>query len=190
MSVIEALMILYAKEVASCERISTAINRITGGSLPKEVQNHETALLYGLSHVCAALKQRIDKETENGATNENGARLQSPDISPVRDYIDLCDGVSLAYLISYYCPNIVPWTSVRLNYMPTVEDSIFNILLVSNFSQKHLPYSVFHMTPQDVTYMRRSMKQNLVVLLADLFNLFKIHPAKCVAYPGMDQQPS
>lgn len=32
------------------------------------------------------------------------------------------------------------------------------------------------------------MKQNLVVLLADLFNLFEIHPAKCVCYPGMDQQ--
>lgn len=32
------------------------------------------------------------------------------------------------------------------------------------------------------------MKQNLVVLLADLFNLFEIHPAKCVAYPGMNQQ--
>lgn len=32
------------------------------------------------------------------------------------------------------------------------------------------------------------MKQNLVVLLADLFNLFEIHPAKCVCYPGMDSQ--
>lgn len=32
------------------------------------------------------------------------------------------------------------------------------------------------------------MKQNLVVLLADLFNLFEIHPAKCVCYPGMDNQ--
>lgn len=83
-----------------------------------------------------------------------GVHLQSPDIPPVRDYIELCDGVSLAYLISYYCPNIVPWTSVRLSYMPTVEDSISNILLVSNFSQKYLPYSVFHMTPQDVVYMR------------------------------------
>lgn len=87
-------------------------------------------------------------------TTTQGVRLQSPDIPPIRDYIDLCDGVCLAYLISYYCPNIVPWTSVRVNYMPTVEDSISNILLVSNFSQKHLPYTVFHMTPQDVTYMR------------------------------------
>lgn len=32
------------------------------------------------------------------------------------------------------------------------------------------------------------MKQNLVVLLADLFNLFELHPAKCVIYPGMDPQ--
>lgn len=94
-----------------------------------------------------------------------GVRLQSPNIPPVRDYIDLCDGVSLAYLISYYCPNIVPWTSVRLNYMPTVEDSISNILLVSNFSQKHLPYSVFHMTPQDVTYMRGWVPEHMIVLL-------------------------
>lgn len=30
------------------------------------------------------------------------------------------------------------------------------------------------------------MKLNLVVLLADLFLLFEIHPAKCVCYPGMD----
>lgn len=35
-----------------------------------------------------------------------------------------------------------------------------------------------------------SMKPNLVVLLADLFNLFEIHPAKCVCYPGMEQQPT
>lgn len=32
------------------------------------------------------------------------------------------------------------------------------------------------------------MKLNLVVLLTDLFNLFEIHPAKCVCYPGMDGQ--
>ena len=34
------------------------------------------------------------------------------------------------------------------------------------------------------------MKQNLIVLLADLFNLFEIHPAKCVSYPGMAEQTS
>jgi calmodulin-regulated spectrin-associated protein len=31
------------------------------------------------------------------------------------------------------------------------------------------------------------MKQNLIVFLADLFNVIEIHPAKCVRYPGMDK---
>lgn len=31
------------------------------------------------------------------------------------------------------------------------------------------------------------MKQNLVVLLADMFNVFEIHPAPCVDYPESEQ---
>lgn len=83
-----------------------------------------------------------------------GKRLQVPEIPPVRDYQDLFDGICLALLISYYCPNVLKWTDVRFNYLPAVEDSIHNVLLVSNFSQKHLPYNVFHMLPEDMTCMR------------------------------------
>ncbi|XP_037918502.1 patronin isoform X25 [Hermetia illucens] len=189
MAVIEALMILYAKEISSGDRVPNAIRRISGyNSSSVTTSNYESALLSWVSHVCAALKKRIDQEIESGAVDENGQRLQSPDIPPVRDFQDLCDGVCLAFLISYYCPKVIPWTVVRINYLPAVEDSIHNVLLVSNFSQKHLPYSVFHMSPEDITYMRGSMKHNLVVLMADLFNLFEIHPAKCVCYPGMENQ--
>uniref|UniRef100_A0A336MXI7 CSON005804 protein n=1 Tax=Culicoides sonorensis TaxID=179676 RepID=A0A336MXI7_CULSO len=187
MSVIEALMVLYAKEIASGDRVASAIARITGAQLA-DSKNYEQAFLYWVSYVCAALKKRIEQELEIDGLDENGQRLQVPDIPPLRDYKDLCDGVCLAYLISFYCPKIVPWTSVRIKYLPIVEDSIHNVLLVSNFSQKYLPYSVFHMTPEDISYMRGTMKQNLLVLLADLFNLFEIHPAKCVCYPEMEQQ--
>lgn len=31
------------------------------------------------------------------------------------------------------------------------------------------------------------MKQNLVVFLADLFNVLEIHPVKCVRFPGTDK---
>ncbi|XP_050079965.1 patronin isoform X2 [Anopheles maculipalpis] len=192
MTVIEALMVLYAKEVASSGRISSALERISGRSVAPTVQHHEAALLSWISHVCGALKKRIDYElTTNGGSgtvDEYGQRHQSPDVPPVRDFRELCDGVCLAYLISYYCPKLVPWHSVKFNHVPTIEDSIHNILIVSNFSERSLPYTVFHMSPEDITYMRGSMKQNLVVLLADLFNLFEIHPAKCVCYPGMEQQ--
>ncbi|XP_017078343.1 patronin isoform X27 [Drosophila eugracilis] len=189
MSVIESLMVLYAKEISSGDRVMAAIRRISGNNYQApNGQSYEQALLGWISHACAALKKRIIKEVDAGLPDDNGSRLQTPDIPPVRDFQDLCDGICLALLISYYCPKVVPWTSVRINYLPAVEDSIHNILLVSNFSQKHLPYSVMHMTPEDVTYMRGSMKLNLVVLLTDLFNLFEIHPAKCVCYPGMDGQ--
>ncbi|KFB37761.1 hypothetical protein ZHAS_00005076 [Anopheles sinensis] len=192
MTVIEALMVLYAKEVASSGRISSALERISGRSVAPTVQHHEAALLSWVSHVCGALKKRIDYEMAanggSGAVDEYGQRHQSPDVPPVRDFRELCDGVCLAYLISYYCPKLVPWHSVKFNHVPTIEDSIHNILIVSNFSERSLPYTVFHMSPEDITYMRGSMKQNLVVLLADLFNLFEIHPAKCVCYPGMEQQ--
>nr|XP_036669368.1 patronin isoform X45 [Drosophila suzukii] len=184
MSVIESLMVLYAKEISSGDRVMAAIRRISGNNYQAPPgQSYEQALLGWISHACAALKKRIIKEVDAGLPDDN-----TPDIPPVRDFQDLCDGICLALLISYYCPKVVPWTSVRINYLPAVEDSIHNILLVCNFSQKHLPYSVFHMTPEDVTYMRGSMKLNLVLLLTDLFNLFEIHPAKCVCYPGMDGQ--
>lgn len=180
MSVIEALMVLYAKEIATRDRISGVVGRIsgTGGGLPDSVQGYENALLYWVSHAGAALKRRIDYEIELGASDENvripfeidrselglhlfqllfcfqGVRYQAPYIPPVRSYKDLCDGVCIAFLVAQYCPNVVSWTDVRVNHLPSVEDAIHNILLVLNFSQIHLPYSVFHMTPEDITYMR------------------------------------
>lgn len=91
MSVIEALMLLYTKEIATRERISGVIGRISGGALPDTVQGHENALLYWVSHAAAALKRRIDYEIERGATDENvsggrrtrgvlEAQLTDPDI--------------------------------------------------------------------------------------------------------------
>lgn len=124
MSVIEALMILFAKEIASGDRVASAIHKLTGGQLA-DPKNYEAAFLSWVQHVCSALRRRIEQDIEyGGGHDENGQRLQAPDIPPLRDFKDLCDGVSLAYLVSFYCPNIVPWTSVRVKYLPTVEVNI------------------------------------------------------------------
>lgn len=71
-----------------------------------------------------------------------------------KDLKDLCDGVGLAALISFYCPEELPWTEVRVSYLPTVQDSLHNLGLVKEFCERCLPASVFHMMPEDVTYMR------------------------------------
>uniref|UniRef100_A0A1A9VZT4 CASAMP N-terminal domain-containing protein n=1 Tax=Glossina brevipalpis TaxID=37001 RepID=A0A1A9VZT4_9MUSC len=73
-------------------------------------------------------------------------------------------------------------TDVRIDYLPTVEGSIRNVLVVSNLSERLLSYNVFNMLPEDIKHMIL----NLLVIPADLFNLFEIHPANCVHYPGMD----
>lgn len=129
MSVIEALMILYAKEVTSGDRIHAAINRITGGTPPPGL-NYEQLLLLWISHVMAALKRRIDADLAHGIdyVDEMGKKIQTPDIpAPLSDYTQLCDGVCLAYLISFYCPKLLPWTNVRISYLPTVEVSHLHV---------------------------------------------------------------
>jgi len=155
MAVIEALMILYAKEITSGDRIHSAISRLTSG-VPPAGLNSEQLLLLWVSHVMAALKHRIDHELAlEDLVDEKGKKLRSPDIpAPVQDYTSLCDGVCLAYLLAFYCPKLLPWHQVRISYLPTVDDSIYNVLVVLNFSKHHFPYSVFHMLPEDVTYMR------------------------------------
>uniref|UniRef100_V5I9Q3 Short spindle protein n=1 Tax=Anoplophora glabripennis TaxID=217634 RepID=V5I9Q3_ANOGL len=71
--------------------------------------------------------------------------------------------------------------------MPSLQDSLYNLRLVQDFCHRCLPSSIFHLMPEDVTYMRDFMKQNLVVFLADLFNVMEINPAKCVRNPGTER---
>lgn len=77
-----------------------------------------------------------------------------PRIPAIENLRDLGDGVALAALISLYCPDVLPISQIRIPQLASVHDSIHNLTLVYNFSKKQLPYNVFHMTPEDITYMR------------------------------------
>nr|CAD7426198.1 unnamed protein product [Timema monikensis] len=190
MAVIEAIMVLYAKEVVTPDRVVAAIQRFSQvRSPPVEPlpSDHEDGLLLWVNKACCALRQKIEQELNNTATGADGDRLYTPDIRPLTELKDLCNGVCLAALISFYCPEELPWTDVIVNYFPTISDSVQNLSLVYNFCNRCLPSSVFHMMPEDVTYLRGSMKQNLLVFLADLFNVLEIHPVKCVRYPGTEK---
>ncbi|XP_023703294.1 patronin isoform X3 [Cryptotermes secundus] len=191
MAVIEAIMVLYAKEVVTPDRVVAAIQRFghSRDANPEPLPaDHEAGLVLWVNKACSALKRRVEQELEQGGGRSGEAdRLRAPDIPPVRELTDLCDGISLATLVSFYCPEELPWTDVNVSYLPKISDSLQNLMLVYNFCSRSLPFSVFHMMPEDVTYMRGSMKQNLVVFLADLFNVLEIHPVKCVRFPGTDK---
>ncbi|XP_026472192.1 patronin-like [Ctenocephalides felis] len=193
MCVIESIMAVYAKEVCSNQRVSAALDRMTrnaGVSINigaedarltpvAGVMEHETELLRWVDRaaVCLAARNR-----QNGEEKESSKSLS--EFPRVREYKDLCDGIALAALVSFYCPDELPADKIQLSNLPTVQQSVHNLSLVQQFSQNALPFSVFHMTPEDITYMRGAMKQNLVVFLADLFTVLEIHPAKCVRYAG------
>ncbi|XP_014260649.1 patronin isoform X4 [Cimex lectularius] len=170
--VMQAVMTLYAKEVATPEFVYAAVKRLMPGSVDQEIpQDYESALLFWINQVTTALKLRADQED---------SEKRCPDFPKAKQLQDLCDGASLAGLVSFYCPEELHWSSICVSQLPTVPDCVRNLTLVSDFCQKALPYNIFHMAPEDVYYMRGSMKHNLIVFLADLFNVLEIHPAPCV----------
>ncbi|XP_068621542.1 patronin-like isoform X1 [Battus philenor] len=169
MAVMEALMGLYAREVVTADRVAAAIQRF-GLTTQANFAAHEDGLLTWINAACAAL---------NNAEDDTSTK-----VPPLRTLQEACDGTALAALVSFYCPEALPRSSVRVGRMTSIHDCLHNLMLVRDFCRERLPYDVFHMMPEDVAYMRGSMRQNLVALLADLFNMLEVHPVKSVKYPG------
>ncbi|XP_050310591.1 patronin isoform X6 [Anthonomus grandis grandis] len=182
MAVIESIMILYAREVVTSDRVVAAVQRFSHsrGAPPRPISSHEQGALSWIQHACDALRERIEQESGGVVNGGEGDRLKPPDFSPCRDLKDLCDGVGIATLVAYYCPDELPWTDIRILPVPSVQDSIHNLRLVRDFCLRCLPASIFHLQPEDITYLRDSMRLNLMVFLADLFNVMEIHPVSCV----------
>ncbi|KAI4478252.1 hypothetical protein M0802_014567 [Mischocyttarus mexicanus] len=181
MTVIEGLMVLYAKEVVTGDRVVSAIRRFDPQADVEVPNDHEKGLLLWISHASHALIAKIQSE-EGG-----GDKTRLPELPAAKDFHSLCDGVGLAAVVAFYCPGELNWMDIRVSKRPSVADAMHNLSLVHAFCTKRLPYSIFHMQPEDVTYMRGSMKSNLVVFLADMYNVLEIHPAKCVRYPGEER---
>ncbi|XP_053593724.1 patronin isoform X4 [Microplitis demolitor] len=181
MAVIEGLMVLYAKEVVTGDRVVAAIRRFDPEPEVEVPSDHEKGLLMWISHASHALIVKI--QTEEGA----GDKTRLPELPPAKDFQSLCDGVGLAAVVAFYCPGELNWMDIKVSKRPSVADALHNLSLVHNFCIRCLPYSIFHMQPEDVTYMRGSMKQNLLVFLADMYNVLEIHPVKCVRYPGEER---
>ncbi|CAG9834601.1 unnamed protein product [Diabrotica balteata] len=156
MAVIEMIMNLYTKEVVSADRVLSAIYRFKHGKgpAPNIPDNVVDQLLQWVTHACDAMRMRIEEEIGEEQNGGDGDRLKVPEFSPLRDLKDLCDGVALAALISYYCPDELSWTDIRISRVPSVQDSIYNLQLLQDFCSRCLPSSIFHLMPEDITYMR------------------------------------
>ncbi|XP_071453571.1 patronin isoform X2 [Hetaerina americana] len=196
MAVLEALMVLYAKEVVTPDRVLAATIRFhpSSASVPPP-QGHEEALLVWINGSCAALERR---EAARCHQEGEGNSKSIQRLHEAKKIEDLKDGACLAALVCFYCPEEVSWSEIHLPppppLPPLMSDAIHNLCLVRDFCHRccappssPTSYSFpFHLAPEDVAYLQSSStRQNLVTFLADLFNLLEIHPVKCVRFPGV-----
>lgn len=181
--VMQAVMTLYAKEVATPEFVYAAVKRLLPpGFSVDPPQDFENALLFWINQVTSALKTRSDQEDNVSAYmpfeslevieylpiwynfnvsykfwlwfyyTQGGQKC--PDFPKANSLQDLCDGSSLAALVSFYCPEELHWSSIIVSQLPNVSDCVRNLTLVSEFCSKALPANIFHMAPEDIYYMR------------------------------------
>merc|ERR1711892_414546 len=68
--------------------------------------------------------------------------------------------------------------------MGSMTDSLCNIQLFQRFCHDVLPYNICYLSIEDIFYMHSSIKLRLECLLADLFTVLEVKPAKCVKLPG------
>ncbi|CAB3360066.1 Hypothetical predicted protein [Cloeon dipterum] len=183
LAIMEAMMALYAKEVATPDAVSAAIMRLSHlhQEEPVELPNPtspQQSLLAWLNCSSKVMNTRLKLD---GATNYQL-------IPEMQNIQDLSDGVALAALVALYCPSELPWENVLVpnsqQGTASVGQSVHNLSLVQQFCQEALSTDLMHMSPEDVTYLRSSMNVNLLAFLADMFNIMEIHPAKCVCFPG------
>ncbi|XP_060518088.1 patronin isoform X3 [Cylas formicarius] len=185
MVVIESIMLLYAREVVTPDRVLAAVQRFSHGQGPPPPmpKNHEQGLLMWVEKACEALQQRLEQDRSESTALSNGGggdKPRQPHFHSCRDLKDLCDGSNLAALISFYCPDELSWSDIKVSQVPSVQGSLQNLQIIHEFCDRCLPSSIFHLEPEDIFYMSESLKSNLIVFLADLFNVIEIHPANCI----------
>lgn len=150
MAVIEGLMVLYAKEVVTGDCVIAAIRRFNPQIKTEVPSDHEAGLLLWINQASRALVEKI--KLDEGS----GDKFILEDLSNgAKDFHSLCDGVGISAVVAFYCPDQFDWRDIRIDKKSlSTSDALHNLSLVKNFSNKSLPYSIFHMQCEDVTYMR------------------------------------
>lgn len=183
MAVISGIMELYIKEVLIPIKVFEVVRRFSAVGYPEEVPvDAEDAALLWLNKCSVKMRHRVEDELGPGPHQPVGGPPMAQELG------DLSDGCALASLLSFYCPQHLPWQDLCLPG-ESLADSLYNLQLAQRFCEAHLPHDVFFLTTEDVLFAHPSVRQNMLALLADLMFIFEIRPAKCVRRPGLRYDP-
>lgn len=194
MAVITGIMELYIKEVLIPIKVFEVVRRFAAVGYPEEVPvDAEDAAVLWLNKSSIKMRHRIEDHlgtchAGDDSDNPQDFRPLVPYIPVIGDLSDLNDGCALTALLSFYCPNYLPWEELCLNDPMSLADSLYNLQLVQRFCETHLPHDVCFLTVEDMLFLHPSIRHNVLAFLADLMYIFEIRPPKCVRRPGLRYQ--
>ncbi|XP_069106488.1 calmodulin-regulated spectrin-associated protein 1-like isoform X2 [Argopecten irradians] len=196
LSLIDALMMAYISEVVSVERIVQAVRKYTTFNASSELPNDVyDGLVFWTNKICVSTQQILDKKFKGQADqiiqgeSQQKVRIvsrstprESVTVPILEDFLsDVGDGCSVATLISFYCPTALKFDDICLKSSVGIADSLYNLQLVKNFCDNYVPGRCFLLTYEDFLYTSDHLRQNLYVMLAELFYWFEVQALDCVA---------
>lgn len=184
MVIIEAIMSLYIKEVLIPEKVVEVVHRFSpidhSDELPEEA---EDAAIFWINKSCQKFRERINLELALLTPTEDDEEEEVPEISSVEYLWDLSDGVSLASLLSFYCPDELTWRNINYAHPMSMNDSIYNLQLIQMFCAEKLPCDIFFLSIEDFFDCNKVFRINILAFVADLLYHFEIRPVDCVRPP-------
>merc|ERR1719187_1954092 len=114
------MMALYIREVVVAERVVAVLERVAASqdAQDKAPQDQEEALVLWINHITQALAQRLHAHTQD---------QELPVFPRIQDLSDLSDGIGLAALVAFYCPQELSWSEIAVADTPSIADSLYNI---------------------------------------------------------------
>ncbi|KAM9307092.1 calmodulin-regulated spectrin-associated protein 1a [Pholidichthys leucotaenia] len=196
---VDALMMAYAAEMISVEKVVSSVKRFSNFSASKEPPyDLEDAMVFWINKVNVKLREITEKESKmKQHLLESPSHQKSPSkwywkLVPVRyrrDHLsgrtlqhfpllddllkDVCDGAALLAVVHFYCPDLIRLEDICLKEIPSIAESVYNIHLLKEFSNEYLN-RCFYLNPEDLLYSPPVLKNNVMVFIAELFWWFEI----------------
>ncbi|KAI9517378.1 Calmodulin-regulated spectrin-associated protein 2, partial [Dissostichus eleginoides] len=105
---------------------------------------------------------------------EQSSTQMVPWIPPVDNLLkDSTDGSALGALLHFYCPQLLPLDDVCLKENMTLADRLYNLQLIQDFCKDNLN-GCCHFSLEDMLYASSTIKNNYLVFMAELFQLFEV----------------
>uniref|UniRef100_A0A914WH24 Calponin-homology (CH) domain-containing protein n=1 Tax=Plectus sambesii TaxID=2011161 RepID=A0A914WH24_9BILA len=172
LSIIDGLMTAHMRQVINIRKAVDAVKQYTSVDKREEPMDPVDALLFWINKICLLVRDDMEKVPMAGRHSNDVA--SAPVVPEMEDlYEDMCDGACVCALIAFYKPQQLKMESICFNDPMGIGDCAYNLSLLKQFCERHLPWNPFHFATEDILYLHENLQPNVNAFLADLFQFFE-----------------